>query len=368
MNFFGSTQNSLTEDSNLVKGRAILGTMKTRALRGVNLGGWFIVERWMTPSLFRGSGAHDEFTLAATPQGRKKLMQHRNTFIQEEDFVWMAAHGIELLRIPFGYWLFIDDPEYVGGVEQLDWAMEMAEKYHIKVLLDLHALPGSQNGRDHSGRAGEVGWYDKPAWQDTSRVVCRRVAERYAHSPALWGLQIINEPVFGWRRQFQLLRYYRRVYADSASILPRHVYVVFSDAFRPWLLAGALRRWRGPRVAMDVHLYSWMVPLIGVKVLEQFFKRTQWHRFTICGVQRLAHPVIIGEWGAVLPRTLTSKIGQRTWREAALEHFELQQDIYSSALAQCYWTYKIEGDSMWSYRYIVEKALLEREDGATLEV
>lgn len=342
--------------------------MKNRALRGVNLGGWLVVEKWMTPSLFKGLDADDEYTLATTLEGRTRLLRHRHEFIQEEDFAWMSANGVELIRIPFGYWLFTEDDHYVGGREQLDWAMAMADKYNLKVLLDFHALPGSQNGKVHSGRAGAVRWFSGREHREVSRDVCRKVAKRYAHSPALWGVQVINEPVFGWLKQFMLLQYYRQVYRDLSATLPPSVYVVFSDAFRPWLLAGALRRTKKLNVAMDIHWYSWMVPLWGVKTLKQFFLRVKRHRYTIHGVQRVAHPVIVGEWNAVLPHALKPLVNDMTWREAALKHFSVQQEVYSYALAQCYWTYKTEQDGMWSYRYIVEKVLSDAPDGATLEI
>ena len=36
--------------------------------------------------------------------------------------------------------------------------IEYARKYGLRVNLDLHALPGSQNGWSHSGRQGSIGW------------------------------------------------------------------------------------------------------------------------------------------------------------------------------------------------------------------
>ncbi|MCY0903238.1 MAG: glucan 1,3-beta-glucosidase, partial [Firmicutes bacterium] len=33
---------------------------QTNKIRGVNLGGWLVLERWMTPSLFAGLDAKDE--------------------------------------------------------------------------------------------------------------------------------------------------------------------------------------------------------------------------------------------------------------------------------------------------------------------
>ena len=32
-------------------------------LKGVNLGGWLVLEKWITPSLFDGTNAVDEFHL-----------------------------------------------------------------------------------------------------------------------------------------------------------------------------------------------------------------------------------------------------------------------------------------------------------------
>ena len=58
--------------------------MKATALRGVNLGGWLIIERWMTPSLFEGLDAGDECTLSTTKKGRERIRQHRQEFINEE--------------------------------------------------------------------------------------------------------------------------------------------------------------------------------------------------------------------------------------------------------------------------------------------
>lgn len=327
----------------------ILNTMRTtRALHGVNLGGWLIVEKWMTPSLFRGTKSVDEHGLSSTVAGREKILQHRRTFIREEDFQWLALHGVELVRIPFGYWLFTDDSEYEGGTEQLDWAMQMAEKYKLRVLLDVHGLPGSQNGKFHSGRAGDVQWR-----RDESIEICLEVARRYKHSSALWGVEIINEPLVTWRNYMQLLRYYRRVYRALRKILPKTTYVVFSDAFHPWLLAGALL---GRRVAMDVHWYAFGRKEISrAKLLKRVRRRS-----VVLKVLQFVHPVIIGEWNAVVSREMW-RGDQASRRAMALEHYHEQSIMYDSALAQCYWTYKTELDGLWNYRYLIEKVLTEVE-------
>ena len=50
----------------------------------------------MTPSLFAGTGAIDEYTFMQTPGAAKKIDEHRRTFITESDFKWLAEHGVKL--------------------------------------------------------------------------------------------------------------------------------------------------------------------------------------------------------------------------------------------------------------------------------
>ena len=332
--------------------------MKHRALQGVNLGGWLIVEQWMTPSVFRDiDDAHDEYTLSQTEKGRERIRRHRQTFIQESDFVWLAAHGVELVRIPFGYWLFRDTDDYVGGLEELDWAMRMAEKYNIKVLLDLHALPGSQNGNDHSGRIGEARWFDEAKLRRESLLICVEAAERYKKSPILWGFEVINEPNFSWRTQWSLRKYYYRAHRKVLKILPDSVYVIFSDAFRPWLLVGALRDNPRQRVAMDIHWYSFGVNWKHQSSLDAYYKKVRKRVRTLKWLQKV-HPVIIGEWSMTLARESYDKLGDQTLQAAERDHLHVQLEAYQSALAHIYWSYKVEAPGGWNYQDIVEKGLL----------
>ena len=75
--------------------------MKT--LKGVNLGGWLVLERWMTPGLFKGTEARDEYDFMKTPGAQEKLKKHHKEFIKEEDFQWMQGNGVNAVRIPIGY-------------------------------------------------------------------------------------------------------------------------------------------------------------------------------------------------------------------------------------------------------------------------
>jgi glucan 1,3-beta-glucosidase len=130
-------------------------------LHGVNLGGWLVLEKWIKPRLFAGEQAIDEYTLCQAlgkDKAAKLLQQHRETWITADDFKWLAVHGINSFRLPVGYRVAEENPPCVTGLETMDWAFRMAKANGLSFLLDLHGVPGSQNGWDHSGRQGSLGW------------------------------------------------------------------------------------------------------------------------------------------------------------------------------------------------------------------
>ena len=163
------------------------------AMPGVNLGGWLVLERWMTPSVFAGTDATNEYELSKTADGRARIQQHRQTFIQEADIKWLAQAGIRLLRLPIGYWALDDQPPYISAKPQLDWLMDMARQYDLQVLLDLHAAPGAQNASDHSGsgNTSAVGWYQRANQQKTTQILLD-IADEYGGHPALWGIELLS--------------------------------------------------------------------------------------------------------------------------------------------------------------------------------
>ncbi|KAK3012079.1 hypothetical protein RJ639_011972, partial [Escallonia herrerae] len=118
--------------------------------------------------------------------------------------------------------------------------------HDIKVIVDLHAAPGSQNGFHHSGtRDGFLEWGESKIPETVA--VIDFLAHRYAHSPSLVAIELLNEPLapnvtFGYDVV--------RKYTSTA-------YVILSSRFGPASnseflpLASGL----GPLV-IDVHYYS----------------------------------------------------------------------------------------------------------------
>lgn len=321
-------------------------------LRGVNLGGWLVLERWITPSLFEGTGAQDEYSFMQEPGGAQKVERHRRRFIVEADFKWLANHGINAIRIPVGYWLFDGDGPFTPTVSHLDWAVEMAEKYHLQVLIDLHALKGSQNGNDHSGRIGKSDWYKSSGYRRETITILRRIAERYGDSPALWGIEVINEPGLGLIKYFLLRQFYKQAYRMLADTTRPGTHIVFSDAFVPWLFSGMLRGEEGRPPVLDVHWYQF-----GRTDLERYFARLAGRPRDIGRLQR-KQPVIIGEWSGMLSHHTLAGVPVDEQKILEQEHIKRQLTAYDAALGWFYWTYKTEGASIWSFRRQVESGNL----------
>jgi glucan 1,3-beta-glucosidase len=319
----------------------------------VNLGGWFIPEIWLTHAIFRGTDAKDLASLLRTEEGKRRYERHLETFITEDDFKWLDKHDIRLVRLPVGYWALKNDDTYPATTERLDWAMAMAEKYHIDVLLDLHAVRGSQNGQSHSGSVGTPMWHKSPAYQEETIRTLLALARRYSTNSALWGVELINEPTIG-RYYFTLLRFYRRAYKRLRSILPHGTYIVFPDAFHPLLFAGALRPARSHPVAIDVHWYAYNPGISGRYDVKLYMRLRHWWQTMVLTILSFWQPVIIGEWSGVLPLRALRGMSVEEKHAVENEHVYLQRQTHRRAIASIYWTYKGEGPGIWDFRSLVE--------------
>ena len=310
----------------------------------------------MTPQVFEGTDAKDEYTFMQTPGAAAKLRRHHKTFITEEDFAWMKSNGIEAVRIPVGYWILNGDDPYIRSVSRLDWAFAMCEKYGLYIVLDIHGLPGSQNGMDHSGHSGKRQWL-KSGNRAKGMEQTLQIARRYAGHPMLWGVQIINEPPVGLF-QFSLRRYYHQCYVQLVKILPENVRVVYSDAFSPRLMSGAVPSNQQNPSVMDIHWYhfvgwGWMKP--------------DWHKHVISRHKGLIRSlkrwdgIIIGEWSGCYSQRIFDSYPVATHDQMVKQHIKWQLDAYEPADAWFYWNYKTQKPGVWNFRSLIENGLVSLE-------
>lgn len=339
---------------------------------GVNLGNWLVLEKWMKPEIFAVSGEADEIWLHRTMESAELealLKWHRDAYITEADFQNIAAHGCNLVRIPVPYFIFGDVLGHPGCIEYLDRAFDWAERAGLKILIDLHTVPGSQNGFDNGGLTGVVRWHCSPRMVSYVLDVLTRLAKRYRNRRALFGVEVLNEPINRLTymmspssRQAKdrseargsgpipmafLKRFYREAYRRLRPILAEDQIIVFHDGFR-------LGRWRdwfvreGMRgVMLDTHIYLVMAEqfplfrLIPDRWLMGWYRLfVRWNERRIRRAARYT-PVIVGEWcvaNNLANRNPSSR--DAVYREVAA----MQRKAWSASVGQIYWSYQLRGN------------------------
>lgn len=210
---------------------------------GVNLGGWFVLEPYITPSLFEPFGNDipiDEYhftQMLGKEQALQKLQEHWLTWYTEDDFKAMKQAGLNHVRIPIGYWAFrlLDDDPYVQGqVEFLDMAIEWARNNDLKVWIDLHGAPGSQNGFDNSGLRDTID-FQSSANIDVTLTALQDIFNKYGawdYEDVITGIELLNEPLGPCIDMDLLKQYYQWGYLNMRSVSLNNVIV--HDAFMPF--------------------------------------------------------------------------------------------------------------------------------------
>jgi glucan 1,3-beta-glucosidase len=335
--------------------------MRSKPIRGVNLGGWLVLEKWITPNLFKDTDAQDEYSFCnnAGKQELQKLKKFRDHFITKSDFEWLAEHGIEAVRLPIGYWAFGNASPYLSTVEYLDKAFAWAEETGLKILLDLHGAHHSQNGRDHSGRSGETQWHRDEANITETVETIKGLASRYGKHHALLGISLLNEPRSTIQKTI-LLDYYKQAYTIIRRICGDHVWVVYDDGYNPSRWRKELPAQSFKNVCIDTHQYQIFTPLDKRLPPWLNLSRTRLRLPRKLARLRKYHSVIVGEWSLALDNGKLGRLSTLKRRRIAQAYARAQLDAYDVTMAWFFWTYKTDQGGIWSFRDCTEKKLLPK--------
>ncbi len=139
------------------------------------------------------------------------------------------------MRIPIGFWAYEDfgTPYAQGAAPYMDAAIDWARATGLKVIVDLHGAPGSQNGFDNSGQR-----LDNPVFTQGDTVaqtvrVIERIAGKYAqtsYQDVIAGIQLLNEPLGDRINMDALRQFYREGFGKVREV--SDTTVILSDAFR----------------------------------------------------------------------------------------------------------------------------------------
>ena len=172
-------------------------------LKGINLGGWLLMETWMNPVMTTGFTAYSDLLAVLESRfGDKKtetlIASYEENFITEKDFERIEALGFNCVRIPFWYRNFTDKKgNYLPdskGHKRIDWALEQCEKHDLYAILDMHGCPGGQSMDHSTGITGMNELYDNEKNLKIMENVWVNIAKRYKDNKYIAAYDIMNEP------------------------------------------------------------------------------------------------------------------------------------------------------------------------------
>ncbi|KAG8461573.1 hypothetical protein KFE25_001177 [Diacronema lutheri] len=304
-------------------------------LRGVNLGGWLLMERWLVggnayvnttccgrvESPYNGtacSTATSELTLTIELRARGELSKidvFRDAYVTQGDFALLRARGVNSVRLPIGYWI-VDPavlPRDVGfhqgaGLRHVDDAVRWAGASGLSVVLELHGAPGGQSGAQTTGSQDHA-WTPSSFNASASVEILRTLAQRYAAAQNVIALGLVNEPELPVDT---LLPFYEKAIRAIREHMPAsRVAVVINLFSERGLLAIATDAWRVFNVQLtpargfaniifDLHIYYAFLPQqLADTSLATVTGTLVWVQSLL--TQVTGRPVFVGEWSLRLP-------------------------------------------------------------------
>lgn len=262
-------------------------------LKGINFGNWLIQEGWMTPNSLgakyndEGSfikvneeGIVEEYEQVFQEELELALKNNLNlddekinnlwdvyykSYCTEEDFLLIKEQGFNMIRLPMYYRNFMDgeDNNLVmkdNPFSLIDWFLEMAKKYDLYVILDLHGVVGGQSGYEHSGTRKTEFW-DNVKYQNAMCELWKSIALHYKNerkdlAETIAAFDIINEPTLDGshtgKKQWDVMD---KIYKSIREVDTDHVISIegcwrFNNLPNP-------KKYNWNNVLYQFHIYNW---------------------------------------------------------------------------------------------------------------
>ncbi|KAI3860381.1 hypothetical protein MKW92_005926 [Papaver armeniacum] len=290
---------------------------------------------------FVGNYLQGEYQLS-NGHGRKNatkvLTEHRNSYVTRDDFQFLRAHGINTVRIPVGWWITKDpnppDPYVGGSLSALDNAFRWAQwalfpyflEFGLKCIIDLHAAPGSQNGKEHSSsRDGSIDWPLSDNIQQSLEAIEFLASKKYSATAYVIMCQLKGD--------------------DGADPDPAVLYNANAGNGKS-------------NVVVDLHYYNQYPSLANMSLQENINYLYGTRKTQMNSLNAADGPLVfIGEW--------VNEFGRGKWSQKEYQKYgSAQLDVYGSAsFGWAYWTLKNDVAEIWSYMWVINNNYLQLTAG-----
>lgn len=220
-----------------VNGKEFYYRGKPILFSGLGVGSWLNMEHFMLGLPGTDKQIRETF---ARVLGKEDAARFFDSFIlnflTEEDFLFLKESGVNLLRVPFSYRLFIDD-ENPGvykeeGFGYMDRLLALCSKYEIFLMPDLHTVPGGQNPDWHSDNTTGIPqfWHFR-IFQEQIVKLWQDIAQRYRDEPFLLGYDLLNEPFLMPKKEGVLNAFFEEVTKAVRKVDKNHIIFIEGDFF-----------------------------------------------------------------------------------------------------------------------------------------
>jgi aryl-phospho-beta-D-glucosidase BglC (GH1 family) len=320
------------------KAKIILNsTNKEVILKGINLGGWLMMEGYI---LGGRNIPEQEFKKNFLKNYGKETLEEferlfYGNFIQENDFKIIKNLGFNSVRIPFNYRIVENEDKF----KYLKEAIRFCKKYKLWAVLDMHSAPGSQNQDWHSDSTGKALLWKEKRYQRRFLSLWEKLSFIFKDEEAIAGYDILNEPVC--EDLNILLKVYKNVVKTIRKIDKNHIIFLEGNCWaqeieflgKPW----------EQNLVYSIHFYAPLEFTFGfvpnLKYPGKMFKRF-WSKDTLKELlfkyykikRKYSVPIFVGEFGQNSRCPFCHK--EFSWTKDLLAIFK------EFGFSWCWWTYK----------------------------
>lgn len=233
------------------------------------------------------------------------------SYCQEIDFQNIKEIGLNTIRLPMYYRNFLvgEDDKLVmkeNAFEFIDYFLEYAKKYDLKVILDMHGVVGGQSGNEHSGTRKTEFWTNEVYQQEMcdlwKNIASYYLNERKDLASTILAYDLINEPALDkkstTKREWDVMD---KMYKAIREVDEDHIIAIegcwyFDNLPNPkkynWenvMYEFHLYNWDNAKVSNDLyhtlHFFKWMITNYDVPIyigeFNFFDKKDEWIKWLI---------------------------------------------------------------------------------------
>ena len=352
---------------------------------GVNIGAWFIGEKWISHELYTccPEGKQSELSAVTAHLATYGLEQtkaaweaHWDEWITESDLKYLLKKGINSIRLPIGWFSLSQEALTIGtdfepvmAVYADCWPriikfIQLCATLRIGVLIDLHCLPGGANPDSHSGTdSGKQAFFASSKLRARGFDCVKFLIDETKSLDNVVGIQVVNEAA--WGTEEKAGQFYGQCTSYSArygSCMPIYI----SDCWNLEYWASWVSSLGPDEVAViDHHYYHCFSPADEKRNVRDHTRDLMGDqkqleaRVEQCG----AGTIVIGEWSCALPPASKKDHTRSDLRTEMKKFGREQNEIYNGVATggSWFWTYKFQvrnHENEWDLRDVFEMNLL----------